>query len=1236
MSQLNSRPTRSRRSSPFVSAQRNPNSSPAAVADTGRKRTFMDKWTEPPIPAPLPSFAEAGMERHGVVANMAPLGTRPSAKAVKSSAKPEAADANGGRRNGVPEVVDEAPPSLSATPQEVLETSEPISNVSRRRSTSTRIEDLEYAPPSTPQQPRSARKSITRSSVAPQSVGNESEGPSMYATSPAQRTPLPQQSPSLASSLGYTAKMNYTYDERDEARQREGRIRASEASRREASRRKTARFVELAVSQAIEEQRWCTAYALRELFDEDTENFGMLAEKQVYEEATEEENREFYRLITLKKKEGRKDKTAEYYFNGDGSDPAPYRPRRRQAPPPPTPQPMVFAPFNPIFETIKPTYSSPYASPYTSVYAAPPPQPPPYSSTNKDTTAEAGDPIRRSSDVKPSSTSVSPRKQGDHALHPNKKHKANSFTATNEEVNGNLVASATGTDGIAKKQQNGVASASSSGAVLSSPLPKLSDRPRAVSISSSSSLSSVDEQILDNEEEYSPMDFDHALNHAGTTKPSDGFEESKGQGIVGAGNASANAKFGASVSTGTETQSNAGGSVNQNQPIRSKDLSRFESDTFSSMTIKTNNKSRALNKSKTSSPAPPSFSAINIPTRSSNNTIPNSSSRVDTENIQTNPNMAPELIRTSSSSSVGSVPVLKPVMPKKPQIVWKSKKKQPIDRPTYEESELVGKWKRKARDITNGITDDIRTESFERPHTDPLRSATPPARAIEYASDGGDSVALPTASATNSNRPPKVIRLVTKNERASRRPPSTGPVNNYDSEMSSPTGLGFQPDFPPGSLPNSRAGTPSSNRPSRKAKNGTGLRVKTSPMKKKSGPSAGIPRASGERDSPVGGSYPNQQPAENDDYCASCGGNDPPIDPRTLADEEWYCNACLARNVPRSKEEEVGFFGPLLANLERKNPSAFHLPKAIREYFENVKTGTEGEYEEGVVQKPKNNRGYDETPDYFKLKDNKGNPILCHNCHLSASQPSRAIIPCSYCSLSWHLDCLDPPLAKEPPPGRSWRCPAHVDDLLEKVPGSLGPAHRFRKIKGASLIKPVLARGVRNNGHIEIENTASEDEDQGSGFYEQREYGHVYKLPEEGIKLDFISRIHREFGQYNQRSFSSNRASIPKPRPQTVEFNRRNIDEQQAALNLAYLATANPTMNLTQSLIDALISEADEPVIKLIAKGDASKLSTKRPLTQADKSSLVAMTAFLQERLASTADDGEDDGMVIDHQDEVL
>lgn len=116
------------------------------------------------------------------------------------------------------------------------------------------------------------------------------------------------------------------------------------------------------------------------------------------------------------------------------------------------------------------------------------------------------------------------------------------------------------------------------------------------------------------------------------------------------------------------------------------------------------------------------------------------------------------------------------------------------------------------------------------------------------------------------------------------------------------------------------------------------------------------------------------------------------------------------------------------------------------------------------------------------------------------------IIPCSFCGLYWHLDCLDVPLAKEPGAGRQWRCPAHVDDLLAVLPASLGPAHRFRKIKGASVQKPAATRGFKNNGHIEIENDASEAEEE-QGFYELREFGHVYKLPETSIKLDFISRF---------------------------------------------------------------------------------------------------------------------------------
>ena len=110
-------------------------------------------------------------------------------------------------------------------------------------------------------------------------------------------------------------------------------------------------------------------------------------------------------------------------------------------------------------------------------------------------------------------------------------------------------------------------------------------------------------------------------------------------------------------------------------------------------------------------------------------------------------------------------------------------------------------------------------------------------------------------------------------------------------------------------------------------------------------------------------------------------------------------------------------------------------------------------------------------------------------------------MPCSLCGLHWHLDCLDPPAANAPVP-RTFRCPAHVDDLLAKIPGSLGPAHRFRKIKGAPAIKPSYSRGLINNGWIDIDGE-SEDE---SGWKEVETFGKTYRLPSQGIKLDFLSR----------------------------------------------------------------------------------------------------------------------------------
>lgn len=58
-----------------------------------------------------------------------------------------------------------------------------------------------------------------------------------------------------------------------------------------------------------------------------------------------------------------------------------------------------------------------------------------------------------------------------------------------------------------------------------------------------------------------------------------------------------------------------------------------------------------------------------------------------------------------------------------------------------------------------------------------------------------------------------------------------------------------------------------------------------------------------------------------------------------------------------------------------------------------------------------------------------------------------------------------------------------------------------RRPKKAPIVDACLRRGFRNNGVIEIEN---EEE---AAFEELVISGVVYRLPERGIKLDFIEKV---------------------------------------------------------------------------------------------------------------------------------
>ena len=112
----------------------------------------------------------------------------------------------------------------------------------------------------------------------------------------------------------------------------------------------------------------------------------------------------------------------------------------------------------------------------------------------------------------------------------------------------------------------------------------------------------------------------------------------------------------------------------------------------------------------------------------------------------------------------------------------------------------------------------------------------------------------------------------------------------------------------------------------------------------------------------------DDQDSNNVDYCLSCGGNgellccdgceaafhfsclDPPEHQNGHVGP-WFCNKCQEKRNPQPVPSN-GLFAHLEATVQKKNPQAYQLPEKTRVYFENIKTGEEGEYDESVEVKP--------------------------------------------------------------------------------------------------------------------------------------------------------------------------------------------------------------------------------------------------------------------------------------------
>ncbi|TIA40082.1 hypothetical protein D6C78_02767 [Aureobasidium pullulans] len=415
-----------------------------------------------------------------------------------------------------------------------------------------------------------------------------------------------------------------------------------------------------------------------------------------------------------------------------------------------------------------------------------------------------------------------------------------------------------------------------------------------------------------------------------------------------------------------------------------------------------------------------------------------------------------------------------------------------------------------------------------------------------------------------------------------------------------------------------------------------------------------------------GGPDVNEE-SDNNDYCTACNTSgfllccdgcdssfhlhclDPPLsqDAPEL-NEAWYCFGCTAKRAQPQRHSR-GLFAALLLNLDKRNPSNFVLPQDIREYFDGVATAKDGKFVEQLATKTRRGAGYDELPDHFKTKDAKGQAILCYNCSLS-SLGRREIITCDQCSAHWHLDCLDPPLANAPYRDhtgrkiRDWLCPLHADHALRAMEVPRLADRQFqrerrihmRRPRGAKVVDTALNRDFINDGVIEIANDSSDDD---SEFEEVDVSGVVYRLPEKGIKLDFIDRVRR--GRAAEQYYSNPQAySRPNKRRamEQTDFFRRSFVEQRTALDLVGLANQQADLDFNgdqvSGLLTTLIAEAPADVVAQMIEAEkeakssdttgppsppASDQHTEQSLAQQRKS-LELLQTLIARKLAAMPD----------------
>ncbi|UNI14365.1 hypothetical protein JDV02_001000 [Purpureocillium takamizusanense] len=1051
-------------------------------------RAFMARWLEPAVQA-RPSFEEAGLMRHGVLENMAPLGALPKPKRPSGETggtvvrkiilRPSGSAAN----SSSPAITNNTTTTTTTTTgAAAAATGAPVTAATSTSTTSTAQDTSmpdahraqQKSPPTSPPPPASPvqvaparRKSLPTAKVM-EAEGDDDDEYDPKGENSRRRRSKRVSMPARKARRGSVIMAKTEAPVRSTPKKRPARVDPED-------RALTDKVVEVAVDEALKHYRYPTAWALRTLYDErrDEAEFVAMVEDVFKQTADAETMQQFSRLMEEKKREGKRDNQGCYYF-------VPPTTNSRFTPHKPKP-----APYAGLLRTSSSGDDSAEATPGGTA------EPTAAAAAAAAATPGAGE-TRAAKKAKLSHASVDAvASASPAAAAATTPRKAGSDSKVGTVVVNVRTPRSSRSKRHARRESGSSISSLSSAMSLSSPeISAASLRGAAAraktkikmtkSTATTAGAGSHQRRAARHRDRDDEDDGDgdsnnnhrhrHHHHHGHNHNHNHNDEEEDGNDDV----------MQTSPSLKLRRGGGGAGGVAATTPGPAGPQSHHHADAPKSQPITTRGKTLASSKQHAVSNASESNSPTLPPHhRSSGRTRSHRTPAVDDASTM------PGRLATSDA------PELFPNLPVKAASSSAKAAKDPPMHGAEDADESFWDRRRDARRVTNGYTahDSAVRGSREEALATPVRTTRKTRQSLAAA-----VTAPPSTRATRS---------------ASKRP-----AEDVVERTDSPAAFSWQGDG--GSVLGSRAATPTL-RPAKKQR--TGLRVKSSPVKKKGGTAAGVPRSLGEANATLNNGAPKDSTSDNDEYCSACGNAGDVVCcdgcPRSFHFEcvdmvpsedlpdEWYCNECLIRRFPSRVPVHRGIFASALNHLEKSIPRAFSLPKRIQNRFEGVKAGADGDYEDVVANKTaKKRNGYDELPDFFKQRED-GQAVLCHACQRPATE-IRSIIPCSACPLYWHIDCLDPPLAV-PPVLKAWRCPAHVDDILIEVP-SLAPAHRFRKVKAAQAIAPALSRGLKNNGHIEIEWSEEPDDADDSGWPDAQSFGRTYKLAAKGVVLDFIEQ----------------------------------------------------------------------------------------------------------------------------------